>query len=85
MDTMTIKAFRSKTEAQEYVKFQGWKSSFAQVRMFHYPESPFANVRGNVVAVRISADGRYKWIFDGVRKSVFQFAFMHNQPSYLDD
>ena len=79
---LEIRAFRSRREAREYIRFQGWSGAFAQVRMFYAPENPLANSRGNVIAVRVHADGAYKWVFNGSTVSVFMLASEHGKPSY---
>jgi hypothetical protein len=79
---LQVRAFHSRREAQEYIRFQGWSTKFAQVRMFHAPENPLANLRGNVVAIRVNENGSYKWVFNGSTVSAFQYASTHGKPSY---
>jgi hypothetical protein len=61
-----VKAFRSRSAAREYRKFQGWRSNYARIRMFHRPDHPWANKRGNIFALRIGAEtpGGWKWLFE---------------------
>jgi hypothetical protein len=53
MKRYELQAFRTRWNANEYRKFQGWTTRYAKVRMFHWPEHPFANKAGNVAVLKL--------------------------------
>ena len=71
---LEVMAFRGKWEARSYIKFQGWTTRQAQVRMFSFPEHRWANRFGRVAVVKLGEDAggpRYVFLDGGIRNGCF--------------
>lgn len=75
--TLEIEKFRSRTAAQNFLKFQrddGLPMRGAQVRMRKYSDHKWANRRGNVAVIKLGNDpGGDRYLFaDGFSRYEYQ-------------
>jgi len=76
-NTLEIEKFRSRSAAQDYLKFQrdgGNAMRGAQVRMRKYPHHKWSNRVGNVAVIKVGRDqGGDKYLYsDGSSRYVYQ-------------